>query len=329
MRGLQRQLSGIKIIFVSKVLVTGGMGFVGANLVRRLLQDGREVHCLVRKPEISWRLKDIAENLRFHVADLQDAANVRRIVRIVRPSHIFHLATAGVYRGKTAPDNELFGTNILGLINLLAAVKDIPYESFINTGSSSEYGTVDVPMREDMRMSPCTAYGISKFAATQYASFHAVQYNKPVVTLRLFSPYGPFDFEGRFIAHAIVTMLRNEAVHFGNPASVRDFVYIDDVVDAYMYTMKKVAIAGTVYNIGSGEEVAIKSIAEEIQRACGSQNTVTWGNPGVLRPGESLRWQADITKAKEELGWVPKTSLIAGLEKTIQWFRMNLPRYEL
>jgi nucleoside-diphosphate-sugar epimerase len=315
---------------MSKVLVTGGTGFVGANLVRRLLQDGREVHCLVRKSEISWRLKDIAENLQFHVANLQDAANVRRIMRIVRPSHIFHLATAGVYRGKTAPDNELFGTNVLGLIHLLEAAKQAPYESFINTGSSSEYGITERPMREDMPCNPVTPYGISKLTATQYASVHAAVYNKPIVTLRLFSPYGPYDFAGRFMAEALLCAARRKPFKLGSTSSRRDFIYVDDVVDAYMRACKHNAkTAGHVFNIGSGVETTIPRAIEEIQRACFSNSNVSWGNVHAERPCESPRWQADIAKAEKILGWTPKTSLAQGLEKTAQWFRMNLPHYEL
>lgn len=314
---------------MKKALVTGATGFIGANLVRRLLRDDYEVHCLVRSPDVSWRLRDVAKDVQFHAADVRSMDDVRRILQRVRPAHIYHLATAGVYRGKMAPHAELMQTNLLGLIHLLEAAKDIPYESFINTGSSSEYGAVDVPMREDLAMKPCTAYGISKLAATQYASLHAAEYDKPVVTLRLFSPYGPYDFAGRFMAYAVVSTLRKKALHLGNPTSCRDFIYVDDVVDAYMQTAKKAAtIAGEVCNIGSGAEVTIHDTAKEIQRACGLKSVIAWGNADTTRPGESPRWQADITKAKRLLAWEPQTSFSSGLDRTVEWFKMNLAYYE-
>lgn len=311
---------------MSKVFLTGATGFVGAHLTRRLLQDGYEVHCLVRSQDISWRLHDIQKDLQFHAADIRDADAVRRVMHDVRPKHILHLATAGVYRGKAAPDSELLETNMLGLAHMLEAARDMPYKSFINTGSSSEYGAMNVPMREDMRCNPVTVYGLSKLAGTQYASLHGTQFQKPVVTLRLFSPYGPYDFEGRFMVYAVKKSLRGKSLELGNPESRRDFIYVGDVIDAYKHAMEAAKkVPGEVYNVGSGVEVSIRTVAAEIQRACGTRAAISWGEAQALRPGESPRWQADIAKAKRDLLWEPQTSLMAGIEKTVDWFRMHVP----
>jgi nucleoside-diphosphate-sugar epimerase len=313
---------------MTKVLVTGGTGFVGANLVRKLLQDDYEVHCLVRSSEIAWRLTDVADTIQFHVGDLQHVENIKQILQIVKPAHIFHLATAGVYGGVSSTDIAVMQTNILGFINLVEAANIVGYDSFINTGSSSEYGIKNVPMHENMKCEPALVYGISKLSASYYALLIARTHNKPITTLRLFSPYGPFDNSNRFITQAIVWSLMNKELRFGNPHSVRDFIFIDDVISAYMSAMSNISVTkGQIINIGSGQEVTMEATARRIQHICDSVRPIRWGSASALRPGESQKWQADITKAKQYMGWEPVFSLAEGLEKTVQWFRMNLPYY--
>lgn len=313
---------------MKNALVTGGTGFIGANLVRRLLNDGYEAHCLVRSHDVSWRLKDVAKDIHFHMADVRDGDKVKDAVQAVQPLRIFHLATAGIYGGKSGSDEDLFQTNVLGLVHLLNAAKEIPYESFINTGSSSEYGIAQKPMQEDGSCKPANIYGVSKLAATHYASLHAKQFQKPVITLRLFSPYGPFDDPQRFVPYAITRSLQNQELRLGSPESVRDYIYVEDVIDAYMAAVGRIsAIGGEVFNIGSGQEISVGEATERIRETCKAEAPLHWGMGSAGRPWESPRWQADIAKAKEMLGWEPKTSFSEGLDKTIEWFRMNLLYY--
>ena len=316
---------------MKKVLLTGVTGFVGANLARRLLREEYEVHAIARSQASHWRIADLVsrQNFFFRCADIRHADTVETIMHEVYPQHIMHLAVVGMYEGKTGSDQELFETNVRGLVNLLNTAKEIPYESFINTGSSSEYGIASKPMQENDPCKPVNAYGVSKLAATQYASLHAKQFQKPVLTLRLFSPYGPYDFGGRFIAYATMASLQGETLTLGNPESRRDFVYVEDVADAYMRAMERAhAFPGEVYNIASGREITIRNAAADIQRVCGSNALVSWGAREVLRPGESPVWQGDITKAKRDLSWELQTSFMDGLEKTAQWFKMNLSHYK-
>ena len=314
---------------MKKALVTGGTGFIGANLVRRLLRDGYEVHCLVRSSDVSWRLRDMVKDAHVHVADVCDRDAVEGVLQSAKPSHIFHLATAGVYGGVSGTDEQVMRTNILGLVNLINAANKVGYECFINTGSSSEYGIKQSPMKEDDVCEPVLAYGVSKLDATQYAAYAARVYHKPITTLRLFSPYGPFDDSHRFMSYAIMRSLRNQELSLGNPQSVRDYIYIEDVIDAYLAAAQHIsAIAGEVLNVGSGKEIIIGAVAELIQQKCKSNAPITWESSDAKRPWESARWQADITKAKRLLEWEPKISFSSGLDRTIEWFRMNISQYE-
>ncbi|TSC72558.1 MAG: dTDP-glucose 4,6-dehydratase, partial [Parcubacteria group bacterium Gr01-1014_70] len=125
------------------------------------------------------------------------------------------------------------------------------------------------------------------------------------------------------------TSLRGEPLRLGSPDSKHDFIYVEDVVDAYLQGLGRAKkCAGEVYNIGNGREVSIADAAAEIQRVCGSKSVISWGSNGAHRSGESPRWQADIAKAKRDLLWEPTISFADGLEKTAKWFRIHASSYE-
>ena len=309
------------------VLVTGATGFVGSHLVRRLLKDGYDTHILLRKGSNPWRIADVLPKLKTHNVDLTDKEGAARLMAEIRPDIIFHLATAGVYGGKSLPDRDLVAINLGGCINLVEAASGLDYSLLVNTGSSSEYGPKNEAMKEGDACQPSNMYGISKLAATLYGQYVAAVSNKPIVTLRLFSPFGPHDDAKRFMAIAIGKGIKNEELVLNNPAAARDFIYIDDVIDAYLQCINKAeALRGQVLNIGSGKEIGIPSLCEKLKKIGGFTNAIRQ-EPGQPRLGESPRWQADISKARELLDWQPKRTLEQGLEKTIAWFKTNHQLY--
>src|SRR3989304_6348584 len=130
------------------VLVTGATGFVGSHLVRRLLKDGYDTHILLRKGSNPWRIADVLPKLKTHNVDLTDKEGAARLMAEIRPDIIFHLATAGVYGGKSLPDRDLVAINLGGCINLVEAASGLDYSLLVNTGSSSEYGPKNEAMKE-------------------------------------------------------------------------------------------------------------------------------------------------------------------------------------
>ncbi|KKP30847.1 MAG: dTDP-glucose 4,6-dehydratase [Parcubacteria group bacterium GW2011_GWC2_32_10] len=216
---------------------------------------------------------------------------------------------------------------VVGLVNLLEACNQCDYTAFINTGSSSEYGLKDKIMNEEDVCHPLNAYGISKYAATLYASFTAKTQSHPIITLRLFSPFGPYDDKSRFVTYAIIQAMRGEEMQLANPDSVRDFIYSEDVIDAYINSMDKTSRhKGEIFNIGSGRESKISEAVSKILELTGSKSSVIW-NAQSPRSWESVCWQADISKAKKLLGWQPKYDLNSGLIKTVAWFKKNQQFY--
>ena len=311
-----------------KVLVTGATGFVGANLVRRLVREGYEVHILTRPTSNKWRLTNVLSKLNDHTVDLLEEKKLRGLIKEIEPEIIFHLAVAGIYGGVHLPEKNLIETNFLGTVNLVNACNDIDYKCFINTGSSSEYGPKKHPMKETDVCEPINMYGITKCAATLYGRFVAKTEDKPIVGFRLFSPYGPYDDMTRLITYAIIKALQNNDLNLANPEAVRDYIYIEDVVDLYMKSIEKAyELKGEVFNVGSGSQTTIRYVVNKIMELTQSKSSINWRSVDG-RSYDTEKWEADIEKTSKFFDWEPIYDIDEGLKKTISWFRNNLNLYD-
>lgn len=308
-----------------KSFITGATGFVGANLVRRLLREGHEVNVLVRKNSPFWRIKELSDDVRIHEADLRNGAEIQKVIRSVRPNIIYHLATFGGFASQT-DTQAIMEANFLGTVNLLRACEMVGFDYFVNTGSSSEYGIKTKPMRESEVLEPLGDYGVAKAAATLFCQAEYKTKGVPVVTLRLFSPYGPWDDPRRLIPYVIACLLRNKRPQLSSSASVRDYIYIDDVIECYLKVTKYSEFAGQVINVGSGNQISIGDVASIIEQRLGSNSMSVWGKRSLQRAEPEI-WTADIEKAKTLLNWKPKIGIEEGLNSTIEWMREHLNYY--
>src|SRR5262249_47262538 len=154
---------------------------------------GVDVHILCRPTSNFWRLADVLPDLHCHQGDLTDLASLEAIVRSVRPELVFHVAAATVVAGVAAGPSDLIGVNLLGTVNLIQACKAVDYHGFVVTGDSFEYSPSEAPLAESGPCRPTSLHGITKLAATLHAESVARSQGRPIVTLRLFSTYGPFD----------------------------------------------------------------------------------------------------------------------------------------
>ncbi|MDB5195571.1 MAG: hypothetical protein JWO84_755 [Parcubacteria group bacterium] len=300
-----------------KVFITGIAGFVGAGLARALLTDGVEVHGLVRPSSDLWRLADIKDQLHLHSGDLLDALSVQKALQESRPDTIFHLSVYGAY--PTQKDKDLILRSSLGAtMTLLDAAKEAGVGMVVNTGSSSEYGTKDHPMREDELIEPNSYYAVGKAAQTLYCQQFAREEKLPIVTLRLFSVYGPYEEPTRFIPTLIEKMRANEDVPLADPTVARDFIYLDDVVDAYRAAALKPELSGEVLNIGTGTQHTLQEAFDTAVALTGSSSKALAGAYGN-RTFDTPVWVADMEKTTTRLGFKPAHTLEAGLAKTIEW----------
>lgn len=301
-----------------RVALTGGTGFVGANLVRALLHRGAEVHLLNRARSANWRIEAVSTDVAQHVVDLKDAANVREMFRTVQPDIVFHLAQFGGYAWQVDL-NEMIASNYLAGINLLQASRDFGTRLFVNTGSSSEYGAKPHPTRESTALEPNSDYAATKAAFTLHCQHRARRDDIPAPTLRLYSVYGPYEEPQRLIPRLVSFGLEGHLPPLAGPDTARDFVFVGDVVAAYLRTLD-VALSdpGAIYNICTGRQTTLREAANATRTALAVAAAPRW-NAIAPRSWDSNIWVGDPARAAEELGWRSETTLAAGLRKFADW----------
>lgn len=307
-------------------LITGGAGFVGSNLARALLLQKYTVHILSKNSTKQWRLTDIQTKIHRHTISLLDKNALEKLITHINPTVIYHLAAHGGSSSQKDHE-EIFHTNILGTFNLLMATKDIPYTLFVNTGSSSEYGKKNKPMAESDSINPTFFYAAAKASATYMAQVFAKEFNKPIVTFRLFSVYGPYEQPGRFIPTITKNLIEQTPIQLTAGNQRRDFVFIDDVVDAYMQAIKHATkLSGEICNIGTGYEYSNDEVVKKLFRVT-KKKTVLKKGAYAKRSWDTPHWVADVSHTKKVLGWKSKYSIDTGLLKTYSWFQENLQLY--
>lgn len=308
-----------------KVLITGSTGFVGSNLVRRLFLEEVDIHIITRKNSNKWRIKDI-DRVHEHQVDLINYNELTPIISDIKPDIIFHLATYGGNPSQS-DTKKIMESNLFGTINLLSACKKVGFELFVNTSSSSEYGTKSKKMKEDDLLEPVNDYGVSKAATTLYCQALAKREGLPITTLRLFSPYGFYEGSERLISSVILSCLKGENPKVSSPHFVRDFIFIDDVIEAYMKITQKSNLLDNIFNIGSGVQHSVGDVVTKIIDLVGNEVQPEWGLVPKWK-NEPTQWQADISKAEKTLKWIPKHDLDNGLNETVKWFREHFLLYE-
>jgi len=247
---------------MKRTLLTGGTGFVGANLARRLLHEGHEVHLLVRRGYALWRIEGIRNDVRLHEIDLTNAEAVNRVIEQIRPEWIFHLAAYGAY--STQRDlAQMVATNITSTMNLVNACLQTGFEAFVNTGSSSEYGFKQYAPSETDWIDPNSHYSLTKATATMFCRYTARNQKVHIPTLRLYSVYGPYEEPTRLIPTLIVRGLRGELPPLVNPNIARDYVYTEDVNNAYLLAATHPdQELGAVYNVGTGIQTSLRDVVD-------------------------------------------------------------------
>lgn len=308
-----------------RYLVTGATGFVGANVVRGLLKQKKEVSIIVRDKNLNFRLSDIASKLHIYKGDLT-RPNLTSIIDEIKPTIIYHLAAYGVPTNQSDV-NLMIDINIKGTLQLINAVKRHPFKLFVNTGTFSEYELKELPMKETDVLKPINDYGVTKAAATLFAQKMAIREKLPIITLRLFYAYGDYEIN-RFVPNVILAALQNKDIIAAKPTFVRDFTYVEDIVDAYLKAAEAKIIPGSIFNIGSGQQHTLKAATDIILKLTKSTSKINWGTFHMDRHVESKKLEADITLAKEILKWKPKYKLRKGLEKTVEWYKSHRYLYE-
>ncbi len=307
-----------------RVLVTGASGFVGSVLVRRLLSDGHAVHALVRPGSERWRLDGL--DVPLVEVDLADGAAVTDTVAAVRPEWIFHLAAHGAYASQKDL-RQMVESNLLGTIYLVDACLESGFETLVNTGSSSEYGFTDHAPSESEPPHPNSDYAVTKLSATLYCRATAEQRGARIPTLRLYSVYGPYEDPTRLVPALAVHGLAGALPPLVSPDVARDFVFVEDVVDAYVAAASsKTGEPGAIYNVGTGAQVTVAQAVETARNVLSIGAEPRWGTM-PNRSWDTSVWISDARKIERELGWKATTGFEEGFRLFADWLRSDDARY--
>jgi nucleoside-diphosphate-sugar epimerase len=296
------------------VIVTGARGFIGTHLVDHLVAAGAEVHALSRR---RWNTAE--QGCHTWSVDLRDADAARQIVRDVRPAAIFHLASLVIGHRDVALVQPALADNLITTVNLMTAAAEYGNPRVVLAGSMEE------PHPGEKTTTPSSPYAASKWAATAYAQmFHAL-WELPTVVLRIAMAYGPRQRDHhKLVPHVITSLLAGRSPMLTSGEREIDWIFVDDVVDAFLTAATEPAAAGTIIDIGSGAPTAIRTTVELIHAIIGSDVPLRFGALEDRRL-DSARI-AVTADASELLGWSARVGLHEGLVHTIDWYRQQHDR---
>lgn len=305
-----------------KILVTGGAGFIGSNIVDKLIEQGHQV--VVVDDLSSGKKEYINSKAKFYQINIQ-AKELEQIFAKEKPEIVNHHAAHINVRESVKDPIFDAQANILGTLNLLENCRKYKVKKFIfaSTGGAL-YGDTDIiPTPENHPTKPISPYGVTKLCAEGYLYYYQQVHNLDYVILRYANVYGPRQDpygEAGVVAIFIQKLLANEQpIINGDGKQTRDFVFVSDVVDSNVLALT--SRASEIYNVGTGRETSVDELFHKLTKITGISKTEKHGPP---IPGEQRRSCLSYLKIKKRLGWEPKTSLGQGLKKTVEWFKKTI-----
>jgi UDP-glucose 4-epimerase len=306
-----------------KFLITGGLGFVGTNLVLKLLSNKIKPVIMDYLPGEENNNQDFVpfnmKEVEFYNKDIRDREEILYVVEQVKPDYLIHLASMTNLTRDFQHGHLSVDINIKGLMNILEAVNAQKVTKFILLSSSDVYGGVAPPFQETQNVIPASPYSVSKVASELYSIMFTKVYDLPIIILRAFNLYGKYQPPNRVIPYIITELLQGREVKLTEGEQKREFNYVDDLIDAILLSLTNSEIHGEIINIGCGESVKIRDIALNIGKKLESIDKLQFGAISY-RPNEIWDMYCDNNKAKRLLGWEPQIGLEEGLNNTIEWF---------
>jgi len=312
---------------MARFLITGGAGFIGSNLARRLVLQGEQVVILddfsTGKQE---NLEDIRSSVEVIKGDICDIDIVRKATEGC-DYVLHHAAVVSVVRSVEDPIRSN-AVNVDGTLNCLVAARDAGVKRFIYAASSSAYGdSPTLPKREDMKPEPMSPYGVSKLVGEMYCKVFNDVFGLETVSLRYFNIFGPYqDPHSQYAAVIpifITRLLRGmQPVVYGDGNQSRDFTYIDNAVEANLAAISSPHAPGKVINVACGKRITLNELIEKLWDLTETRLEPIYTDP---RPGDVRHSLGDITVASQVLGYRPSVTFEEGLRRTVAWFRQHLP----
>lgn len=311
-----------------RILVTGTTGFIGSHLVPELVKQSHDVFGVERYVTGRYVLGNQRET-KTVFADIREYFDVRQIVRQVQPDVLIHLAAASAVAYSYQHPHEMIDTNLTGTINLAeACLREAPnLIQFLFASTSETYGNGPSPKTEETPQNPNSPYSVSKLASEKYLLYMRDAYRFPVTVLHPFNTYGRKNNTHFVVERAIFQMLKKQSVSLGDPTPIRDFLYVDDHVNAYLACLNNSKAIGEVFNFCTGKGITIRDLAEKISKITDYRKEIHWESI-PRRPLDIKELIGDYSKAKRVLGWKPKYTLDQGLKLTVDFWRRKLSEEE-
>ena len=301
------------------MLVTGGAGFIGSALVRKLLEKEYQVTVL---DDLSTGLRDnLPKNnqLKLITGDVRDFKLVSTAVH--GHQNVIHLAAQAFIPLCYQQPLEIAEVNAIGSINIFKACLNHNVKRLIHISSSEVYGSAQyTPMDEQHPLCPHSTYSVAKAAADMWAQTLYWEHKLPVVILRPFNTYGPRESLPYFIPEMIRQCLKEPVIHVGNLETSRDFTYVEDTVTAMVNALETENIEGEIINIGTGQTHKMKNILTLIKQETDAEKKQVVLDKSRLRPRDLETLVTDNTKARKILGWTPTITFEEGIQKTLKWY---------
>jgi len=298
-----------------KILITGATGFIGYHLAKYCLKLNWSVTSISTKKPIKTRK---LKNVEYLICDLYDKNKLNKKLSLDF-DYVVNLAGYVDHSNR----DRIIKSHYIGCKNLSTILLKTKIKKFIQVGSSIEYGKIRSPQLENKNNKQRTfsAYGEAKLKSTKFLLNLSKKFNFPVTVIRLYLVYGPYQDINRVIPITILNAIKNKKFDCSNGLQLRDFTYIEDVIEAIIKTLKNRQSTGQIINIGQGKPVSIKRV---INKICELLNS---GKPQFgkidLRKDEIMKLYPNILKAKKILNWMPKVKINLGLKKTINYYKKN------
>jgi len=302
-----------------KLLIVGGTGFIGSFAARHGVKNGYEVSVLSRN---DLKKSEKIKNVEYLLTDLIEYNNLSGILKNKNFSHVINLSGEINHSDFASGGDLVIKNHFVGLLNLVSCLNRASLKSFVQVGSSDEYGSSNAPQNENQTCIPLTNYSFAKLTGNNFLRMLNATENFPAIMIRLFLVYGTNQNSSRLLPQIISSCLLNETFSVSKGEQIRDFCFVEDVIQGIFLALESDGLFGNIFNIASGDPVSIKNTVNKVVSMTGKGSPVFGDLP--YRKNENMKLFADVTKANNLLNWKPTIGLEEGLKKTIKYYKSNL-----
>ncbi|OGK14415.1 hypothetical protein A3H80_04885 [Candidatus Roizmanbacteria bacterium RIFCSPLOWO2_02_FULL_37_19] len=299
------------------IAIFGSGGFVGSHLAKYLLKQRKDIIAFSHDPQKAWRLKEMCiPSKNISRCDLTNLKQVTFVLKKYQPKTIFNLAAYGAYSWEQDIE-KIYDVNFTSTVNLIETLKKASFSLYVHAGSQSEYGLNAAGPTEKGELIPNSHYAVSKTGVSHLITFYGKVMKLPVIHLRLYSVYGPLEEKGRLVPTLMSSVKKGALPPFVDSKISRDFIYIDDVIDAFLTVTEKVKKKhyGETFNIATGKKTTMEELAYLAKKLFNITSSPRF-NSIQKRDWDVTDWYGNPAKMKREFGWKSQVSLKEGLLKT-------------